>query len=37
MEEVNVIRYLGVDLSVDGSMSEEVNYRNDEGKTVCVQ
>ncbi|XP_069938077.1 uncharacterized protein [Cherax quadricarinatus] len=30
--EVNVFRYLGVDVSVDGSMKDEVNHRIDEGK-----
>ncbi|TOF71622.1 hypothetical protein CGJ15_27900, partial [Vibrio parahaemolyticus] len=34
MEEVNVFRYLGVDVSADGSMKDEVNHRIDEGKRV---
>ncbi|XP_069947548.1 RNA-directed DNA polymerase from mobile element jockey isoform X1 [Cherax quadricarinatus] len=34
MEEVYVFRYLGVDVSADGSMKDEVNHRIDEGKRV---
>ncbi|TOF77527.1 hypothetical protein CGJ15_26770, partial [Vibrio parahaemolyticus] len=34
MEEVNVFRYLGVDVSADGFMKDEVNHRIDEGKKV---
>ena len=32
MEEVETYRYLGVDISSDGGMGEEVNYRITEAK-----
>ena len=34
MEEVNAYRYLGVDVTNDGKMIEEVNHRTGEAKMV---
>ena len=34
MEEVNAYRYLGVDVTNDGKMNEEVNHRTGEAKMV---
>lgn len=34
MKEMNMFRYSGVDLSVDGYMKGEVNHKSDEGKKV---
>ena len=35
MEEVNAYRYLGVDITNDGKMNEEVNHRIGEAKKVA--
>ena len=34
MEEVNTYKYLGVDVTNDGKMNEEVDHRTDEAKMV---
>lgn len=34
MEEMNAFSYLGVDISADGSIKNEVTHRIDEGKRV---
>ena len=34
MEELNVYRYLGVDVTYDGKMNEEINHGTGEAKKV---